>query len=76
MHVDYPAEFGIFMVNLARELAREIEMLEDVIGCGTGLGGKRQGRLTRQPGHVPKPEDRFVTPVRRMCRRAPQLPRA
>ena len=36
LHVDYPAEFGIFMVNLARELAREIEMLEDVIGCGTG----------------------------------------
>ncbi len=36
LHVDYPAEFGILMVNLARELAREIEMLEDVIGCGTG----------------------------------------
>ena len=36
LHVDYPAEFGILMVNLARELAREIEMLEDVIGRGTG----------------------------------------
>jgi hypothetical protein len=29
-------EFGIFMLNLARELAREIELLEDVIGKGTG----------------------------------------
>ncbi len=36
LHVDYPAEFGVFMINLARELAREIEMLEDVIGQGTG----------------------------------------
>ena len=36
LHVDHPAEFGIFMLNLARELAREIELLEDVIGKGTG----------------------------------------
>lgn len=36
MHVKFPAEFGIFMLNLARELSREIEMLEDVIGEGTG----------------------------------------
>ncbi len=36
LHVDHPAEFGAFMINLARELAREIEMLEDVIGIGTG----------------------------------------
>ena len=36
LHVDHPAEFGVFMINLARELAREIELLEDVIGQGTG----------------------------------------
>ena len=40
MHVRYPAEFGIFMLNLARELSREIEMLEDVIGEGTGWEAK------------------------------------
>ncbi len=40
MHVRYPAEFGIFMLNLARELSREIEMLEDVIGEGTGWESK------------------------------------
>ena len=36
LHVKYPAMFGIFMINLARELSREIEILEDVIGKGTG----------------------------------------
>ena len=36
LHVKFPAEFGVFMINLARELAREIEILEDVIGRGTG----------------------------------------
>ena len=36
LHREFPAEFGIFMINLARELSREIEMLEDVIGKGTG----------------------------------------
>lgn len=36
LHLGFPAEFGVFMINLARELAREIEMLEDVIGQGTG----------------------------------------
>jgi len=40
LHLEYPAEFGIFMINLARELAREIEMLEDVIGKGTGWRGE------------------------------------
>ena len=40
MHVKFPAEFGIFMLNLARELSREIEMLEDVIGEGTGWEAK------------------------------------
>lgn len=40
LHVEHPAEFGIFMINLARELAREIEMLEDVIGKGTGWQGE------------------------------------
>jgi len=36
LHLRYPTEFGVFMLNLARELAREIAMLEDVIGKGTG----------------------------------------
>ena len=40
LHVDYPAEFGIFMINLARELAREIEILENVIGRSTGWRGE------------------------------------
>ncbi len=36
LHLDYPADFGLFMINLARELSREIAMLEDVIGKSTG----------------------------------------
>lgn len=36
LHVNYPADFGLLMINLARELSREIAMLEDVIGEGTG----------------------------------------
>jgi hypothetical protein len=36
LHVDFPTEFGLLMINLARELSREIEMLEDVIGKSTG----------------------------------------
>jgi signal-transduction protein with cAMP-binding, CBS, and nucleotidyltransferase domain len=36
LHVNYPADFGLLMINLSRELAREIAMLEDVIGHGTG----------------------------------------
>lgn len=36
LHVSYPADFGLLMINLSRELAREIAMLEDVIGEGTG----------------------------------------
>ncbi len=36
LHVDHPEQFGIFMINLSRELAREIEILENVIGAGTG----------------------------------------
>jgi len=36
LHVDFPADFGLLMINLSRELAREIEILEDVIGNGTG----------------------------------------
>lgn len=43
LHVDYPAEFGLLMINLSRELSREIAMLEDVIGESTGwrLGNKQ-----------------------------------
>jgi CRP-like cAMP-binding protein len=40
LHVEYPGEFGILMINLARELAREIEVLEGVIGKGTGWLGE------------------------------------
>lgn len=40
LHVEYPGEFGILMLNLSRELAREIEILEDVIGKGTGWQGE------------------------------------
>lgn len=35
-HIDHPADFGLLMINLARELSREISMLEDVIGESTG----------------------------------------
>ena len=40
LHVEYPGEFGILMLNLSRELAREIAILEDVIGKGTGWQGE------------------------------------
>lgn len=36
LHLDFPADFGLFMINLSRELAREISTLEDVIGKSTG----------------------------------------
>lgn len=36
LHVNFPADFGLLMINLSRELAREIAMLEDVIGERTG----------------------------------------
>jgi signal-transduction protein with cAMP-binding, CBS, and nucleotidyltransferase domain len=36
LHIEFPADFGLLMINLARELAREIEILENVIGKGTG----------------------------------------
>ena len=36
LHVNFPADFGLLMINLSRELAREIAMLEDVIGKSTG----------------------------------------
>ncbi len=34
MHEELPADFGLLMINLARELSREIEILEDVIVSG------------------------------------------
>ncbi len=34
--VDFPADFGLLMINLTRELSREIALLEDVIGDTTG----------------------------------------
>lgn len=42
LHVDYPEDFGLLMINLARELAREIEILEDVI-TDTAPGSRRVG---------------------------------
>lgn len=36
LHVEFPKDFGLLMINLSRELAREIELLENVIGRGTG----------------------------------------
>ena len=36
LRVNFPADFGLLMINLAREMAREIEILENVIGKGTG----------------------------------------
>lgn len=36
MHQDFSDDFGLFMINLSRELSREIAMLEDVIGKSTG----------------------------------------
>jgi signal-transduction protein with cAMP-binding, CBS, and nucleotidyltransferase domain len=35
-HVNFPADFGLLTISLARELAREIAMLEDLLGRGTG----------------------------------------
>jgi signal-transduction protein with cAMP-binding, CBS, and nucleotidyltransferase domain len=36
LHENYPEDFGLLMINLARELSREITMLEDVIGDSVG----------------------------------------
>ena len=36
LHQDFPDDFCLLMINLARELSREIAMLEDVIGNSTG----------------------------------------
>lgn len=36
LRVNFPADFGLLMINLTRELAREIALLEDVIGDTTG----------------------------------------
>lgn len=36
MHDCFPEDFGLLMINLARELSREIAMLEQVIGNSTG----------------------------------------
>jgi CRP-like cAMP-binding protein len=37
---EYPGAFGLLMINLARELSREIEMLEGVIAESTGWLGR------------------------------------
>ncbi|MEM7564476.1 MAG: cyclic nucleotide-binding domain-containing protein [Pseudomonadota bacterium] len=36
LHQKYPVDFGLLMINLTRELSREITMLENVIGDTTG----------------------------------------
>ena len=41
--VEYPADFGLLMINLTRELSREIALLEDVIGDTTGWLPERGG---------------------------------
>lgn len=35
MHLDHPADFGLLMINLSRELAREIALLEDALVEGS-----------------------------------------
>ncbi len=45
LRLNFPADFGLLMINLARELAREIEMLENVIGTGTGWQGENSESL-------------------------------
>ncbi len=36
LHRLYPADFGLMMINLSRELSREIALLENVIGQSLG----------------------------------------
>jgi CRP-like cAMP-binding protein len=36
LHQKYPVDFGLLMINLTRELSREITMLEHVVGDTTG----------------------------------------
>ena len=36
LHQEYPVDFGLLMINLTRELSREIAILENVIGDTTG----------------------------------------
>lgn len=42
LHHKYPEQFGFFMINMSRELAREIAILEDVIGDSTGWEKRTQ----------------------------------
>lgn len=42
LHVEHPEDFGLLMINLARELAREIEILEDLI-TDVAPGSRRTG---------------------------------
>lgn len=42
-HVDFPSDFGLLMINLSRELSREIAMLEQVIGDSTGWVSEDKG---------------------------------
>ncbi|WP_432470157.1 hypothetical protein [Amphritea sp. HPY] len=36
LHEKFPQQFGLFMINMSRELSREISLLEEVIGDSTG----------------------------------------
>lgn len=36
LHMQYPADFGLMMINLSREMSREIALLENVIGQSVG----------------------------------------
>lgn len=39
LHTEHPTDFGLMMINLSRELSREIALLEDVIGRSNGWSG-------------------------------------
>jgi len=41
-HVDHAMDFGLLMINLSRELSREIDMLENALGQSTGWESLQQ----------------------------------
>ena len=49
LHQQHSEDFGVLMINLSRELSREIVMLENVIGQGTGWLPKDPAEERRHP---------------------------
>jgi CRP-like cAMP-binding protein len=47
LHLEHAQGFGLLMINLARELSREIALLEEVIGQSTGWILRDDGPLLR-----------------------------